>query len=67
MRNVLVAFGIVIAAGLAVLGLKSAFNSDVRSARAEIATGIISGPAMAVHEIQRHAKNLPAQDVKDPF
>jgi hypothetical protein len=64
MRNALVAFGIVIAVGLAVLGVKSALHSDMRSARAEIG---VSGPLISVFEIQTHAKNLPTQDIKDPF
>ena len=67
MRNVLIAFGIVIGVGLAVLGLKAAFHSDVQSAHAEITKGSASGPAISAYEIQAHAKNLPVQEVKEPF
>jgi hypothetical protein len=67
MRNVLIAFGIVIGIGVAVLGLKSALHSDVRSARAEINTGAISAASISVYEMQAHARDLPAQDVKDLY
>jgi hypothetical protein len=66
MSNALIAVAIV-AVCLAVLGVRSALHSDMRAAHAEITTGSISGPAISVNEIQTNAKNLPVQDVKDPF
>lgn len=67
MRNILIAFAIVLGVGIAVLAVKSTLHSDMRSARAEIATGSISGPSISVFDIQSAAKNLPTQDVKEPF
>jgi hypothetical protein len=63
--NVLIAFAIVIGVGIAVLAGKSALHSDMRPARAELVTG--SASSISVYDIQANAKNLPEQNVKDPF
>jgi hypothetical protein len=63
--NVLAAFAIVIAVGIAVLGIKSALHSDMRSAHAGLTAG--STPSISVHDLQVNAQNLPEQNVKDPF
>jgi hypothetical protein len=63
--NVLIAFAIVLSVGIAVLGVKSAIHSDVRSAHAGLVTG--SAPSISVYDIQANAKNLPEQNVKDAF
>jgi hypothetical protein len=63
--TVLVAVAIVLGAGIAVLAVKSTLHSDMRSAHAGVASE--STPSISMYDIQSSAKNVPQENVKNPF